>query len=414
MSKLHLNRRDFLKGTSAVALGAATSTTLTFSPHAKAGIGNKTIIYVFLRGAMDGLSFMPPRSGMDRTHYESARNNTVLDTTLPLNTRFGLHPVCGALHTLFNNQDLALIHACGHPPDTETRSHFDAQEQIELGTPGAQGSQEGWLARFLNTSTLPSAPIFSALAASSNPPVSLGGFGSVATLGSASSFTPNSSSTFGPSHIAMLSQMFSGQGGFDTAAAGALEAVEIVNSLDLDNYPQANLYDNNSIGRNMQFVAQLLTGPPNEQGQPQDLGISAVTVDVGGWDDHNGLFFPFQSRIEDLSDALGAFHADMSSKGLINDTVVVVQTEFGRQVTENDNSGTDHGLGAPMMVLGGGIQGGVYGEFPGIATAERQGDSVRPTTDFRQVLATVCDRVMGNTNIDMIFPGLNYSPIGFA
>ena len=412
--KPNLSRRAFLGSVGAATAGAA-SLGVTFSPRARAGTGNPTLVYVFLSGGMDGLSLIPPISGVDLGHYMDARDRTTIDPVddapFSLNGTFGLNPMCSGLNSLYQLNKLAVIQACGHPPGTHTRSHFDAQEQIELGTPGEQASSTGWLARYLQTTSLQPGAIFTALVSSSNPPVSLGGWPDIATLDSPGSFHPNSG-TFGDTHLAMLRQLYGGGGSLDVAAGAAVDAVELINSLELDNYVPGGgaQYPNNSLGDDMRLIAQLIR---------QDLGISVATVNYGGWDDHNDLnslnqFNGFGQRAQRLSEALHAFYTDLAGVGRVNDIAVVVQTEFGRQIKENANFGTDHGLAAPMLVIGGGVTGGVYGDFPGLAPVQRLSDSLEPTTDFRQVLAEVCSGLMGNGNIGTIFPDLVYQPLGFA
>ncbi len=421
----NVSRRGFLGGlgAGAVALGGAS---LGVPQAARAGTRIKTLVYVFLRGGTDGLSLVPPIAGADLGHYMDARPYTRVDPNdsdpsrrpLALNgvSDFGLHPFATGLQTLFNRDKVAIIHAAGHPPGTHTRSHFDAQEQIELGTPGEQSaSQTGWLTRHLQTTPgLSNDAIFTSMVSSSNPPVSLNGYPDVATLDSPDSFSPNSG-TYEATHLAMLRNLYSGAGSLDLGAQTTVDAVDLINSLDLDAViPGGGVtYPNSGVGRDFELVAALIK---------QDLGIGVATVDFGGWDTHNSQntvqnYGPYGPRVRDLSDALFAFYEDLRfSDGRHNDVTIILQSEFGRQIKENANRGTDHGLGCPMAVISGNVNGGVYGTFPGLAPAQRISDSVEPTTDFRQVHATVLDRLMGNPNVDDVFadPTFNYSPMGFA
>lgn len=414
-----ISRRGFLAGLGASAAAACLPLGLGFAPSASAGGSNRTLIYLFLRGGIDGLSLVTPISGADRAFYEEARDRTLIpvsgiDAALPLNGQFGLHPFCGELHTLFNQGRLAIVQGAGHPPGTHTRSHFDAQEQIELGTPGEQTINSGWLSRHLSSTPLLNGDaVFTAMVSGSNPPASLGGWPDVATLGSTSSFHPNSGS-YGRTHLLALRSMFPAAGGLDAAARAAVDAVDLVSSLDLGNYTPAGgvVYPDTGIASSLRLVAQLIR---------QDLGLSAATLDFGGWDNHNNqnvlsATSGYGQRVMQLSQAMDAFYRDLAAAGRGGEIALVVQSEFGRQVKENANFGTDHGLGAPMLVLGGGVTGGMYGSFAGLAPAQRLGDSLLPTVDFRQVLATVVDRLMGNPNIDQVFtdPGFNYAPLGFA
>ncbi|MEX0915423.1 MAG: DUF1501 domain-containing protein [Wenzhouxiangellaceae bacterium] len=424
-----LSRRRFLQMSGAAAGTAALG--LTFAPSALGGAADqKVLIYVFLRGGTDGLSLLPPVNGADYGHYRDARDRTLVDINdsdsnrrpIPLinGQGLGFHPYCSGLANIYSDGGLAVIQAAGHPPDTFTRSHFDAQEQIELGQPlitGGSGQSlpaSGWLTRYLETrSDVPAVnAIFTAMVSNSTPPASLGGWPDVATLDSPDNFSPNTGQ-FGDTHVAVLSSLYSGTGELDVAGGAALDAIDLIDSLDLDNYQPAGgvEYPNSSEGGDLQLVAQLIR---------QNIGIACATVDVGGWDTHNSQNVfggGFGSSVEDLSEALTAFYRDLEAAGVIDNVAVVVQSEFGRQVKENANAGTDHGLGNPMLVLGGGVSGGrVYGPTDGIAPGAREGDSLVPRTDFRNVLGEVASGLLGNNNVDLIFqdPDFLYQPVGFS
>jgi uncharacterized protein (DUF1501 family) len=153
------------------------------------------------------------------------------------------------------------------------------------------------------------------------------------------------------------------------------------------------------------------------------LGLQAATIDFGGWDTHetqgNGDQATnnnqYAARVEALSQALTALFTDLTARGLGGRLCVVVQSEFGRRVRENDNRGTDHGTGNPMFVLGGRVIGGLYGTFPGLAPGDLfDGNDVATTTDFRRVLSEIVERQLGNTDLATVFPGYSYpGALGF-
>lgn len=427
-----MSRRHFLRN-STLAAGAVATTSIAFSPTLSAQSANsiKTLVYVFLRGAMDGLSFVVPTgSGADAQQYRSRRNATrmVADDSnsarrpLTLNgtSAFGLHPAATGLRDLFNraSSPLAIIQGAGHlDPSTYNRSHFDAQEQVELGTPGLQSLSHGWLSRHLMTTTRLPGAIFNAVAASSNPPQSLQGwYESISVTGGSgtSGFHPDPNHTYSNTHLRGLRAMYAGNGDLDTSAQAALDAVDLISGTDFGAYvPGAGVtYPNTSVSNNLKLIATLIRA---------NIGLNVATVDVGGWDTHNNQgvfeFGGFYNLVRDLSAALNAFYRDLEGAGFHQRVAVVVQTEFGRQVTENASSGTDHGLAYPMFVLGGKVKGGWYGEFPSLAVANTPGDAVRPMVDFRQVLATVSDKLVGNTDPQGVFhtsaSPFTYSPLGF-
>ncbi|MFK7957260.1 MAG: DUF1501 domain-containing protein [Lysobacterales bacterium] len=428
MNNINKERRRLLTGLGAGAstLGAAGALGLGFTQRVVAGNAGSTptklLVYLFLRGGMDGLSYMVPTSGANLTHYGDSRDDIFIDpgTTLSLadmpgGAGFGLNPLCTDLHSIRNNT--AFIHACGHPLDALTRSHFDAQEEIELGTPGSQSSANGgFLARYLNAIPHSSDAVFTGLASSSNTPASLAGYSDVATLDSAGGFSPNTG-RYADTHLAGLAQMYGGgTGSLDLAAQSALDAVELINSFAIGDYIPAGgvTYPNTGIGRDLAFIAQLWK---------LDLGIAVASLDKGGWDTHNtqqptNPNNSYGRNVRELSEAVTAFYSDIAADAAKNadDLCVVIQSEFGRQVTQNGNRGTDHGYGNPMTVIGGRVAGGVYGTFPGIAVQDRQGDAVIPTTDFRQVHGTAMNVVLGNDAgvVGDVFPGYNYSPINIV
>ncbi len=428
-----MSRRHFLRN-SALAAGAVATTSISFSPPLSAqSAGNvKTLVYVFLRGAMDGLSLVVPvGSGANAVEYRNRRSATRMsqdDTnsarrplTLNGGQPFGLHPATTGLRDLFNRSQspLAIINGVGHlDPATYNRSHFDAQEQVELGTPGYQALNFGWLSRHLASTTRFPSAVFNAVAAASMPPHSLRGWPETVSVtgGSGTSgFHPDPSGTYAATHLRGLHALYAGTGELDVAARGALDAVEIIGSGTLFSayVPGGGaVYPNTGVANNLKLVATLIRA---------QIGLNVATVDVGGWDTHNnqGVFENggYYNSVRDLSAALSAFYQDMEGAGFHQRVAVVVQTEFGRQITENSSSGTDHGLAYPMLVLGGKVKGGWYGQFPSIAPNNSPGDAVKPMVDFRQVLATAADKLVGNSDPEGLFhtttSPFSYSPMGF-
>ncbi len=424
-----MTRRHFLRN-STLATGALATTSIAFSPLANAQSAGsiRTLIYVFLRGAMDGLSLVVPvGGGADALQYRARRNATRMaqdDSNaarrpLVLNggQPFGLHPAATGLRTLFNrvNGPLAIIQGTGHlDPATYNRSHFDAQEQIELGTPGLQSFTHGWLAKHLMTTTRYPDAVFNAVAAASTLPRSLEGWTESASIGSTSGFHPDPNHTYSNTHLRALRAMYAGAGDLDAAALAAVDAVAEIGSIDFNTYVPAGgaVYPNTGVANNLKLIATLVR---------RNIGLNVATLDIGGWDTHNNQgvfeFGGFYNLVNDLSAALSAFYQDMEGASFQNRVAVVVQTEFGRQVTENASAGTDHGLASPMLVLGGKVKGGWYGQFPGLAPGNTPGDAVKPMVDFRQVLATSIDKLVGNTDPEGVFDStaspFTYSPMGF-
>lgn len=429
---MQFSRRNFLVGTLAGSgvvgpMGMAMSEPGSIAKGATSFSGT-TILYVFLRGGMDGLNFVVPTYGPNRTNYELHRPNIQVPTagnfaTLPLGDGWGFHPAATGLHNVYNQGKLAVVHAAGLPLNSISRSHFDAEEMIELGTPGTLSTSSGWLARHLN-----SAPgvhgnlLIPSLASGSSQPTSLLGSYNTMTVDEAGSFHPKERgrSSHRESYLENIAAMYgAGSDDLSLAAESSVEAVEILDDLDLgsDYSPAGGAnYGNSSIGRQLSLIAQVMS---------LDLGLRAATVDYGGWDTHNGQgnFLGngdgggYADRLGDLSTALGAFWTDLNSRGLGNKIITVVNSEFGRRVRENGNMGTDHGSGNPMIVFGGKVLGGKYGNFLGLNSDNGElldNQDVQATTDIRRVLGTVVQEGLENPNLSNVFPGYSgYQPMPF-
>lgn len=409
---MKLSRRVFLSGLGA-GIGAAKLNLTLADTAAYKGSSLEpppVLVNVFLRGGMDGLSFMPPREGDNYTHYETLRPDLHItpDESFNVGDGFGLHPECQGLRTLWGSDNVGLVHAVGHPEGARSRSHFDSMQYIELGTPGDITTDTGWLTRHLQTApNLPGVSVLETLVSGSTPPTSLlGRLNNVATIGSTSSFHPNSG-TFEDTHLLALEQLYSGAGSLDQAVSSAVDAVQLISSLDLSNYtPGGGVeYPSGSFGDDLATVAQLIR---------EDLGVAIATVDFGGWDDHTSLAGNFANRVRTLSDGLFAFYKDLRASGYGEKVIVVMQTEFGRRARENADNGVDHGSGAPMAIIGGArVKRARHGVFPGLSGSDLlDGQDVYPTTDYRRVLSDVVSDMLGNPNIDIVFPGFDYTPMG--
>lgn len=446
----HIDRRDFLKGCTVATLAAgASSNALAYFDlpgTAPASATNDTLVVIFLRGAMDGLSLLPPgASSPYRADYESSRTATRIPTTgtgaaLSLNgTTWALHPRATALRTLFNQNHLAFIVAAGQTkPNPVIRSHFDAQANLEFGFGGGTGNNVGWLTRHLASGGLPAVvPL---------PATSLGNITASSLLGSSDAITMNSASDYridgfhwswqedDSAHglVGAVSRMHALWNGNATQLESA--GVETLASLDLLRPINFGLYNatsnpggyqptgganyslayNGGFGDQLRNVAQLIK---------RNLGMRVATIDLGGWDTHVGQGNPantydyFGNQVESLSQGLSAFYTDLASAAgnMMLRTNVIVVSEFGRRVVENADGGTDHGYGNVMMAMGASVNGGqVFGTFPGLGnTSLYEGTDVAVTTDYRRIISEALIRRMANPNIYYVFPGYTgYTPMG--
>lgn len=414
-----IKRRSFLQSTA--MLGALSGVSVARA-NGSSQSNQPIVIDLFMRGGMDGLNVVPPFSGANRNHYETLRphiqvpktgNNAVLD----IGEAFGFHPAASGLKDMYVDGDLCVIHGTGLPQNNVTRSHFDAMKLIELGTPHSLSTADGWLTRHLNTTTsISGSEVIPVLVSGSSNPISLQSYFNALTVDQISGYNPNEG-RFAHSHADAISNMYSGNSALDLSVTGAMDTLSIISDLDLDNYVPAGGVSypvNSTFGRQLSLIAQLIR---------EDLDVNVATADLGGWDTHNnqgdgggGNFF---NKVADMSNSITALWNDLKAAGLANQVTIVVHSEFGRRARQNgdSNSGTDHGSGNVMFVIGGKIHGGqMYGTFNGLANDELfGGEDISPEVDFRKVLATIVQEVLGNSQIEQVFPGYtNHTSMDFV
>jgi uncharacterized protein (DUF1501 family) len=421
-----VSRRNVLQGCCAAAMASALGPRAWAAPDA---VNEDVLVYVFLRGGVDGLNLVSPGAGHpDRGHYEQARADIHIPTSgsgasLPLgSSNFAMHPGAPQLQQLFASNRLAIIQAAGMPTAV-TRSHFDAQAYLELGTPGLQGGGTGWITRHLLSATnLPAEITIPALAAASATPKSLLGSTEALTMAAVADFRLDTAHwSWSDAQVAAVAGvthpgegLWGGGTVLDAAGRRALDALAIVKAENFGAYTPANgaVYPNNTFGNQLKMIAQVIKA---------DLGVRMATLDLGGWDTHDGQDYTFNIQVDILARGLSAFYLDLDGGTApdINRVTIVVHSEFGRRLRENDDGGTDHGHGNLMMVLGGRVFGGqVYGQWPGLDRNAGQlfdNADLRVTTDFRRVLSEILIRRLGNPNLGFVFPGYTgYAPLGFV
>lgn len=426
-------RRGFMMGCSAAIanLASARFTNLVFADPLSIP-NHDTLIVLFLRGGMDGLSFVMPTAGPDRALYETARPvlkiptsgaNAALDLGTMAGNQFGLHPAATHLHGLYQDGKVAFVHAAGL--DTSSRSHFDNQAQIELGTPGNGGTNDGWLTRhFLTSPDLPAeTPMVQRIAVSSTIQTSWLADTNVVAFANRDDFLFNTGpSSWRDAQKLSLRNILELHSGVDPRYAQGLASLDASGFIEqnvptLSSYVPANgaVYPTGSFGDSLKLTAQLIK---------LDMGLRAATLDLGGWDTHNGQGTAasgqfFWNKMVELSQALTAFYTDLDGIGanaFAGRTTVAVMSEFGRRFRENNDSGTDHGHGGVITVLGGPVVGGLYGAWPGLANDQLyDAADLDITTDFLRVLSEIVVGRLGNPNWQQVFPGYTgYSPLGLV
>ena len=388
-----MNRRLFLKSTGLALAGTAIMPGV-FVRMAAAGTtaGRKTLVTVFQRGAVDGLNMVVPYA---ETAYYTARPSIAIGKpgsdggALDLDGFFGAHPALAPLMPLFKDRSAAFIHAVGSP--YSSRSHFDAQDFMETGTPGVKSTRDGFLARALAGRASKSA--VRAVSITPSLPRILAGSADALAMTDVSTFrVQRDAGSFEEMYASSVSEAF--------------EASKILTAADPARVQPSNgaQYPRGPLGQALKQIAQLIKS---------NVGLEVAFADVGGWDTHaaqGGAQGQLANNLRQFALAIAAFTQDLGSR--MSDVVLVTTSEFGRTVRENGNRGTDHGHATVMMTLGGGVKGGrVYGKWPGL-TSLFEGRDLAVTTDFRDVFAEVLTKQLGATNVAAVFPDYRPSPLG--
>ncbi len=409
-----ISRRGFMVGCSAAIAGLAGS---RFNSLAFGAPGDQDVLLVvFLRGGMDGLNLMPPIAGADRGYYEAARPDLQVPVSgqgaaLPLNSQFGWSPDASPLLDLYQNGSLSLVVATGM--DEPNRSHFESMEFMETGTPGVAHTPTGWLTRHLQSSVeIPEEVIMPSLSMGDLQPTSLRGDRETVNINDPSTFSLDTGPWLwrGPQRAAVRSLYQADSTLVHVTGNQALDAVDIIELYATGEYTPSNgaVYPDSDFGDHLQVIAQMIK---------LDLGLQVATLDLGGWDTHEGQSWVLSSLLADLSSGLMALYTDLDGGGAQNFTqklTLVVQSEFGRRFAENADNGTDHGHGNLMMVLSGNAAGGIHGAWPGLAPGQLfEGYDLAVTTDYRRVLSEILIRRLGNNKLGLVFPGYTgYQPLG--
>ncbi|MFP5237981.1 MAG: DUF1501 domain-containing protein [Acidobacteriota bacterium] len=406
-----MNRRFFLhKGALALAGTTAIPQFLVRSVLAQtAGAPGKRLVVVFQRGAADGLNVVVPYR--EKNYYRmrptiGIPQNQVVD----LDGFFGLHPSLASFKPLYSAGHLGIVHAVGSPD--MTRSHFDAQDYMESGTPGVKSTEEGWLNRALQAEDLRHrAPhtAFRAVALSADVPLTLAGKVPAIALNNVNNFSVAGHGPTPSPAANAFEAMYdtSGDRIFHAAGEETFDAVKMLRAANPGQYEPNAPYPNTEFGNNMKQIAQLLKA---------NLGVEAAFTDVNGWDTHQnqgGVNGQLANRLRDFSDSIAAFWRDMGDDA--ENITLVTMSEFGRTARENGTGGTDHGHANAMFVLGGNVKGGkVHGHWPGLEDEQlNQGRDLALTTDYRAVLGELVNRTIGAQNLDLVFPGARLQPSRF-
>lgn len=376
------------------------------------------LVVIFLRGGCDGLNLVGPSA--DETYRTERRTECRVerDGDMPglilknslADVDFRLHYKAQGLKDLYDTNQLAFIHAAGLT--NGTRSHFDAQDYIERGTPDNKSTGTGWLTRL--AATQPMNGTLTTVSLQNTIPVSLLACPQATAVPNIRKLQISGDGHFANARDALLMNAYQGNGSIMQNGAHVLTLLRNFHPpLDtkgklVDYVPAANVQYPDSareLSDPLKTLAQLIK---------MDVGIRIATIDYGGWDTHIGQGGRFANLTDGLSRSLSAFWADMTN---YQDRITIVaMSEFGRRLKSNDSGGTDHGHGGVMIAMGAGVTGGnIYGKWPGLKTEELDNQvDLAVTTDFRTVLSEILHTRMNLDSLISIFPQFaNYQPLGF-
>lgn len=374
---------------------------------------NKVLVCIYQRGAMDGLMAVTPFTD---EALKKMRPDLFLSPTtsskkalIDLDGTFGLHPSMSSFEPLFKQKQLAIVHGVGSP--FNTRSHFDAQDYMESGTPGDKTTHDGWLNRLLGATQNNNSP-FQAVSITNNLPKSFLGNNPALAISNLKDFAiqvkrnpaavNTSSKSFEDLYDHTSSQLL------NKAGKESFEAMKILDEKNVQNYKPANaaMYPLSKLGNSLKQIAQLVK---------MDVGLEVAFAESTGWDTHfnqgsdTGVF---ARNVEDLSTSINAFWQDL---GDYQDQVTVMtMTEFGRTVAQNGSKGTDHGRASCMFVLGKDVKGGqVYGTLPKLEKANlEEGRDLPVTTDFRNLFSEVASTHLNLKDKNGLFPKFSPKKLG--
>jgi uncharacterized protein (DUF1501 family) len=409
-----ITRRFFLKssGLAVVSFGIAPSVLLRSVYAAEPRRRKKTLVVIFQRGACDGLNTVVPygdnayRQLRPTIAVPSPKGGTK-EAALDLDGFFGFHPALESVYPLFKEGSLAAVHAVGSPD--ATRSHFDAQDFMESGTPGIKSTEDGWMNRYMQSHVEADASPFRGVSLTPTLPRSLAGKAPAVALANLREFGIRPAAgavvakSFEDMYAGAVKDVLHGTG------QETFEAIDFLKKTDPAHYtptPGAN-YPNGRFGDSLRQIAQLMKA---------DVGLELAFSEVGGWDHHageGGVQGQLAARLRELGGALAAFQKDLGPR--MQDLVLVTMTEFGRTARENGNRGTDHGHASVSFVMGGDVRGGrVLGHWPGLGQDKLyEGRDLALTTDYRDLLGEVLTRHLGGNNLAAVFPGYTVKPSRF-
>jgi uncharacterized protein (DUF1501 family) len=414
---MKVTRRQFVKG------GMAAFTVTFAAPEflsdlARAqGSHARNLVVLYLGGGNDSLSLLAPYND---PFYRSRRPTLAIPAgqVLQIGTdsskvALGLHPRLTGLKQIFDQGRLAFVQRTGYP--SQSRSHFLGVDIWSAADPN-NSSALGWLGRYLDSLPSPVDPLVGWNTTSSLPHVlqashtpvpaitNPAGYAFSSPNAGAEAISERNTALRISSHVPVDRPELAFVYGSTQAALGTLDRVATVAGYTgtltgAQNYPA-----NNGLAQALKAVAGSMV---------RGIGTRVFYVTTGGYDTHsaqnvNAANGAYANLMGTLNDALFAFYNDLKNQGLLDDTLMLSFSEFGRRISENGSQGTDHGAASAMLVMGGKVNGGLYGTAPNLntdpknPTLENNAGDVTFETDFRSVYAQVIDGWLGTDSVRLL------------
>lgn len=406
-----ISRRELLNRTAALTALASAQMAwpawlprMAFSPNNAAPRGD-ILVCVFLRGGADGLNIIVPHG--EEYYYKNRPNIAIArpddnkadaaNRALDLDGFFGLHPALAPLHPIFKGGQLTAVHAAGSPDST--RSHFEAMDYMESGTPGQHTLTTGWLGRHLESLDTGNSSPLRAVGWGTALQRSLRGKVSAVSLKSIVDYHLAGRAEVAKDMLTTLNSLYAQNAQLADNSVQTQAVLEMVAKINVAAYTPANdaKYGKNDFDLALMQTAALVKA---------DVGLEVAALDLGGWDTHQNETIDLAKELTSLANGLAAFHADLGD--LNSKVTVVVMSEFGRRVQENGSGGTDHGHGNMMMVMGGHVaKKPVVATWPTLAPDKLTSGDLTITTDYRDVLSEILINRLKNPAVAQVFP--NYT-----
>jgi len=366
---------------------------------------NKVLVCIFQRGAMDGLMAVSPyadpnlkllRPSLFMSPAKTEGSMTDLDG------RFALHPSLNSLHPFFTEGRMAIVHGVGSP--NNTRSHFDAQDYMESGTPFNKGMASGWLNRAVGLTGHDAATPFRAVSLTSALPRSFYGDNEALAISNLQDFAIQMRGTPVATHAVAQSfeQLYDQTSSeiLNKAGKESFDAMKMLNVNNIRNYQPAQgvMYPASPLGNALKQIAILIK---------MDVGMEVAFAESGGWDTHYNqgtAIGALANNLRDFSNSIAAFWQDLAAYQ--DEVTLMTMTEFGRTAYQNGTGGTDHGRASCLFVLGNDVAGGkVYNNIKSLAKADLEdGRDLPVSTDFRSVFSAVANGHLKINDDKTLFP----------